>query len=192
MDYIKAKEFIVHKLEKELPKYLTYHSLQHVMDVLHSVDDIASNEEVIGEDLVLLHTAALYHDCGFTVQAKDHEEIGCQIAQKVLPGFNYSPHQIQKICGMIMATKIPQTPHNLLEQIIADADLDYLGRDDFYDIGATLFLELKHSNIVQTESQWNEIQIKFLQQHNYFTQTSLKNRNPKKQQYLAELITKIS
>ena len=32
------------------------------------------------------------------------------------------------------ATKIPQTPLTKLEEIICDADLDYLGREDFFEI----------------------------------------------------------
>ena len=63
---------------------------------------------------------------------------------------------------MIMATKIPQSPRNGLEEIICDADLDYLGRDDFYEIGATLFEELKAYNVLQNEREWNRIQVKFL------------------------------
>jgi hypothetical protein len=93
---------------------------------------------------------------------------------------------------MIRATKIPQQPTNLLEQIIADADLDYLGRSDFPDIASLLFKELKHKNMSLIEADWDQIQIKFLQSHHYFTQTSLNLRSGLKNKHLQSLINKYS
>ena len=87
------------------------------------------------------------------------------------------------ICGMIMATKIPQTPLTKLEEIICDADLDYFGRDDFFPIANTLFLELKARDFVASEYEWNKIQIKFFKQHRYFTDTTKKLRAKQKQHY---------
>src|SRR4051812_29482608 len=143
MQFAAAKKFILSKQKKELPKHLSYHSVAHVKDVYESAKRLAKAEGVNGEDLTLLLTAVLYHDCGFTVQSKEHEKIGCDIASTTLPDFDYTSGEIERICGMIMATRIPQTPHNILEQIIADADLDYLGRDDFWTIGNKLFSELQ-------------------------------------------------
>jgi uncharacterized protein len=93
--------------------------------------------------MTLLKTACLFHDIGFTISGQDHEERGCEIAEEVLPDLNYDSDQINRIKGMIMATKIPQTPNNKLEQIICDADLDYLGRDDFFSIGDTFVSRVK-------------------------------------------------
>jgi uncharacterized protein len=188
MDYTRTKTFILEKLKKELPKQLTYHSIFHVLDVLKSAEAIANAEKVSEEDFVLIQTAALFHDSGFTVKAKNHEEMSCHIAQETLPEFGYSSEQIGKIAGMIMATKIPQTPENLMEQIIADADLDYLGRDDFYTIGNTLFEELKSFGVIETESQWNQLQIKFLQTHRFHTKTAIETRAWKKAEHLQALL----
>src|SRR6266542_1017258 len=118
MDLAKAEEFILDKLQNQLPEYLYYHTVYHTQDVLSAAVRIAANEGVEGEDAMLLKTAVLYHDAGFTVQAKDHEEISCAIVQETLQGFDYTEKQINSICGMIMATKIPQCPNNRLEEII--------------------------------------------------------------------------
>ena len=131
MQFPKAKSYINTYLRKELPRHLTYHSIAHVRDVYKAAERLAKAESVKGEDLTLLLTAVPFHDAGFIFQSKDHEKIGCDIIREHLPAFKYTPEQIERICGMIMATRIPQTPNNLLEEIIADADLDYLGRDDF-------------------------------------------------------------
>jgi predicted metal-dependent HD superfamily phosphohydrolase len=183
MQFLKAKSYINGRLRKELPRHLTYHSVAHVKDVYKAAERLATAEGVKGEDLRLLLTAVMYHDCGFMVQSKEHEKIGCDIVREHLPRFEYSPEQIDRICGMIMATRIPQTPNNLLEEIIADADLDYLGRDDFWTIGNKLFEELQMYGIIRTEEEWNALQIRFLDQHHYFTATAIRTRQPKKDEY---------
>lgn len=179
MQFQETKSFILNKLKKELPPHLSYHSIDHIKDVYDSCKTIAKSEGVDGVDLKLLLTAALFHDSGFIVQQKGHEQISCEIVREYLPDFNYTPQQIEKICGMIMATKIPQSPNNLLEEIIADADLDYLGRDSFFEIGNKLFSELSFYGYLTFED-WNKIQVKFLEAHRFFTKTTIKNRNAKK------------
>jgi len=180
---IRAK--ILHYLEANLSKDLLYHGVHHTIDVEKQAIRIAKNENIRDDDdLFLLKVACLYHDTGFLFTYRDHEVAGCNLAKKELPEYGLTPEQIDIICGMIMATKIPQTPHNKLEEIICDADLDYLGRADFTPISNTLFLELKARNYVLTENDWNLIQINFFKHHNFFTPTTKKLREQQKQHYL--------
>ena len=92
---------------------------------------------------------------------------------------------------MIMATKIPQTPNTLLEQIICDADLDYLGRSDFFTIANLLFNELREMKIISDEKEWDRIQVKFLKGHRYFTTTNITTRKPQKLHHLKMLEERI-
>jgi HD superfamily phosphodiesterase len=185
-----AKAFILEKQKKEFPGHLRYHSVDHVMDVYTASKRIALAEGITEPDLTLLLTAALFHDSGFTIDAKNHEENSCVIAKEILPQYGYNNEQLEIICAMIMATRIPQQPKTILEKIICDADLDYLGRDDFYSIGAKLFEELKTFGVVQTHEQWNNLQVKFLEQHHFFTPTSIETRKSRKDQYLSILKSK--
>jgi HD superfamily phosphodiesterase len=138
-------------------------------------------------------TAALFHDAGFVKDKHaGHEAEGCLLAQTYLPDFGYSPRDIEQICAMIMATKIPQSPQNLLEQILCDADLDYLGRTDFVKIGNALFEELKAYNIMHDEKAWNRLQVSFLSAHKFHTQTNKSLREPVKQRYLENLKVLVS
>jgi len=191
MQFEKVKKFILAKLRKELPKNLTYHSLGHIKDVYKAAESIAEMESVEGEDYTLLLTAVLFHDSGFLIQQKEHERIGCDLAKEYLPEYGYNAKQIETICGMIMATRIPQTPHNKLEKIICDADLDYLGRDDFFKIGNYLFDELCMYGIISTENEWNKLQVRFLEGHRYFTTSAKKLRKAKKEEHLALIKSKI-
>lgn len=180
MDFKSAEIFILEKLQKELPLNLYYHSFKHVMDVLEAAKLYGRLEKISKNENILLQTAVLFHDSGFIIQSKDHEDIGCEIARANLPNFDYTEEEIAIICGMIMATKIPQKPSNKLEQIICDADLDYLGRDDFWEIGYNLYKELEIYGILTDEREWNKLQLRFLTSHNYFTKSAKKNRQPKK------------
>jgi predicted metal-dependent HD superfamily phosphohydrolase len=192
MGFDKAKETIVHHLEQNLPSDLFYHGIHHTFDVFDAALVIAENEKIdSADDLTLLKTAALFHDSGFTIDASKHEECGCDLAREILPACDYSDSQIDQICGMIMATKIPQQPLNLLERIICDADLDYLGRDDFFKIGDTLYQELKAFDKIKDATQWNQLQISFLSNHQYHTEFSRGNREIKKQENL-QAVTKIA
>jgi hypothetical protein len=86
---------------------------------------------------------------------------------------------------MIMATEVPQRPIDALGEVLCDADLDYLGRPDFFRIGNLLFQELKSRGALSTEREWNELQVRFLSGHRYFTATCQRLREPIKQQHLA-------
>lgn len=186
-DYKELEDFVVAKLKRELPQNLHYHGLHHTLDVLESAERIGREEHIGPADMQLLKTAVLYHDSGFTKVYKNHEEVGCDLARQELPEFGYSPEQIEKVCGMIMATKIPQRPTNQLEYIIADADLEYLGTDKFWKIGRTLFEEIRIYLDVDSERQWNIIQMNFLKSHSYHTDYCRKNREAAKQQHLKEV-----
>lgn len=191
MEFEKVKKFILQKLKKELPRSLSYHSIEHIKDVYHSAKILAKMENIKGEDLKLLLVAALFHDSGFLWQQYEHEQVSCEIATKFLPDFGFTAGQIKRICGMIMATKLPQTPHNKLEELICDADLDYLGRDDFFRIGNGLYKEFRMYGILSTEDEWNHLQLRFLEKHSYFTESAKKLRQWKKDEHIAAVKAKL-
>ena len=175
---------ILSRLENELDPRLGYHNLSHTLDVVEQAEIIAKQEKINDKhELLLLKTAAVFHDSGFLAVYKNHEEKSCEIASESLKNV-FSEEDIKKIRGMIMATKIPQTPHTLLEQIICDADLDYLGRNDFEPISRNLYKEFIAFKIIPEDIIWDHIQIKFFESHNYFTGTSMSKRNKKKLKHL--------
>ena len=186
-NYSEVEKFVTERLQRELPKDLYYHGFHHTMDVLRSAVMIGTEEKITDEEMTLLKVAVLYHDIGFTKVYKNHEEIGCNLAREELPGFGFNEQEIESICGMILATKIPQQPQNKLEYIIADADLEYLGTDQFQRIGRTLFEEIRIYLQVESERQWNIIQMNFLKSHRYFTDFCKENREPQKQKQLKEI-----
>ena len=191
MDIEKVEEYMLNFLQKNLPANLLYHNVNHTKDVLNAAVTLAENEGVNGEELTLLKTAVWFHDSGFSIQNKNNEEIGCAIAKKILPGLNYTPLQIEKVCSLIMATKIPQSCTNLLEQIICDADLDYLGREDFWELSKRLYEEIGKEEEIDDKA-WYELQADFLEEHHYFTATANRLRNDTKQKHLQKIKQRIA
>ena len=173
-------------LEKELP-VLPYHGLHHTIDVWRTAKHIAREEGLSDDEKFLVELAALFHDSGFIINPEGHEMNSCQVAKEILHGLGVSDAQIETICTMILGTVIPQKPAGKMGAVLCDADLDYLGRDDFYEIGNSLFLEMQASGRVSDTHSFNLIQIKFLVKHQYHTAYSIKNREPKKQKHLEQL-----
>lgn len=181
MDYRAAKRYIVSRLRTELSDKLYYHGLHHTMDVLRVVTELCQIEGVGRIEATLAKTAALFHDAGFVKNHHaGHELEGCLLAREALGGFGYSAAHIETICGMIMATKIPQSPQSLLDQILCDADLDYLGRTDFFPIGDSLFAEMVAYQLIESRPAWNRLQVSFLEAHRYHTPTNKARREPAK------------
>lgn len=187
MDFSAAKRHITRILSNELSPNLTYHCLEHTLDVHNAAVSIAEAECISEKDTLLLLTAAMLHDIGFTISRENHEENGCLVAQKLLPKYHYTPKDIAIICKMILSTRIPQSPENKLEMILCDADLDYLGRKDFEEIGQRLYQEWFYFGIVKNKADWNEKQISFLKKHQYFTPSSQLLKAPIKAQHLLNL-----
>jgi adenylate cyclase len=181
IQFTDIQEIILDRLEKELPDYLFYHNVKHTVDVVTEVELIGWGEGCSDEEILLLKTAGLFHDAGHTVAYDNHEYYGTLMAKEMLPKFNYSQEQINRICEIIMSTKLPPRPTNLLEEIICDSDLDYLGRSDFIPVSNTLYEELKAQNKIGTLNDWNKIQVKFITGHQYFTNTARSLREVNKQ-----------
>jgi predicted metal-dependent HD superfamily phosphohydrolase len=137
--------------------------------------------------MLLLRTAALFHDMGQIVQSEGHENISSNYAREILPLYHYTQEQIEKICSLIMATHLPPKPKTLMECIICDADLDYLGRSDFIPVSDTLYEELRMQNLISDKNTWNKQQIEFISAHTYFTNFAKNNREVNKQNQVKRL-----
>jgi len=181
-------DHVMSMLKAGLSEKLTYHNIFHTLDVNTHCLAIAKEEGIEDEQVLLnLQIAALYHDVGFIYIYHDHEEKGCEIAREQLPGFGINETAIEEICGLIMATKVPQSPKTHLEEIICDADLDYLGREDFFERAEKLRLELLEYKFISDNHDWEEMQLEFLLSHDYFTSSSRKKRSPAKKEFIKQL-----
>ena len=187
IQYHEAEANIIKRLKKELPKNLYYHNVKHTLDVTEAVERIALSEGVHNEDLFVLKMAALYHDAGFIKKYQNNESIGADMAKKDLPKYGFNEEQIELIDQLIMVTFAAKKPTTLLEKILRDADLDYLGRDDFHELSAYLKKELIDRDMVRSDDHWDELQVSFLSSHEYHTESARASREEGKQKHLTEI-----
>lgn len=187
-EFQKVKRKVIGRLHG-LSSDLTYHCLNHTLDVVDQSIRIATEEQVVDyRDLHLLKIAALYHDTGFLQSYNDHEEKSCEIFLEDADRYCLKAEEKSVIINLILATRIPQRPVTLLEKIICDADLDYLGRDDFFSIGDNLRREYLSYNVISDDEQWEQMQLKFILNHKFHTISSQKLREPAKQFNFTKLV----
>ena len=187
-DYERAFQYALERLEHGLAPEFVYHNVGHTRDdVVPAVDRLANMAGVSGDPLQLVRTAAYYHDIGFIEDYARHEEIGVRIAAEVLPRFGYDSRQVQVVCDIIWVTRLPQTPHTPLEELVADADLDVLGRDDFWIRNQALRTEKAACGVTMSDRGWYNSQLELLREHHYFTASARKLRDAGKQQHIEQL-----
>jgi len=189
MDYIRLEKDVIEKLRHELSRELYYHRVEHSIRVVRDAETIGKAEGVSEYELLLLQTAGLLHDSGFLQTPFQNEPIGSEIAKKILPDYAYTPKEIEIISKMILATAIPQQAKNLLEKIICDADLYYLGEKDAKIHADNLRIEMELTSACKfTDLEWIDFQLKFLNAHKFFTDYARKHIAPGKAKYVKTLL----
>lgn len=190
-DFDQARRYALHRLEHELSPALCYHSLAHTRDdVAPATERLALLEQVPRAERLLLLTAAYFHDLGLVERREEHEAAGVAIARLALPGFGYSAAQIDAIGSMIMATRLPQAPQTPLGAILADGDLDILGRADFLEHNRLLRVELTAFAPALSDAEWYNQQLSFVREHSYWTAAARAQRDAGKAQNVA-LLTRL-
>lgn len=189
LENISAYPEICHKiledLSRKLPAHLTYHTLGHTIDVANVCNHYIEYYMVADSVARLIRIAAVAHDYGYIFSPEGHEERSIAEVRPMLS--DYSEREISLIEGMIRATKVPQKPQNLYEEILADADLDYLGRQDYPQLSGSLYAEFLHFGVVANDAQWLAVQIKFLESHHFHTDWAKRHRSDAKHQVLQRL-----
>ncbi len=173
MRFEEVRFFLLTKLQNELPANLSYHNVQHTRDVMAASEEFAVQENILGEELLILKTAALFHDSGYLSAYEGHEDNSCKLAKDILPDFGYNSENIREVCLLIKATQLPQLPLNKSARILCDADLYYLGTTDYRENAENLYQEMYGQGFIKSRTEWTERQIHFLDEHRYFTQSAI-------------------
>lgn len=185
--YLQHLELVLQQLKDGLQKHYYYHDVRHTLDVIEQSQAIGKLEGVTERELEILKIAALFHDTGFLKIRSGHEQASVDFFQIVSEASSLSAEDFDTIAGCIRATRMPQNPTNLLEQILCDADLDYLGREDFGLIGENLFLEMSACGEMSDRFTWDNLQVKFLEAHQFHTTSNQARRDGKKAENLNEV-----
>ncbi|MDX1406782.1 MAG: DUF5706 domain-containing protein, partial [Saprospiraceae bacterium] len=167
----KAEDFVTKIFREEVSDQFQYHNLDHTLRVMEVARELAEEAGVTGLDLEDLILSALFHDTGFARSYVDHEQHSKKIAEDFLRAHEVEEARIKRILGCIDATQMWQLPTNKLQMLIKDADTSGLGSVRFAEYTERLRQEL---NAVRNEGidelGWDHINLKFLQDHQYFTE----------------------
>jgi predicted metal-dependent HD superfamily phosphohydrolase len=189
-------QYIRELFRDELPAGIKYHNADHTLHptkgVVAVANRIALSENISEHDRELLIAAAYFHDTGYIREYDKNEPIAARMAGRILKLIGYKPNDIKEVQKMILATDLARKPQSLVEKILCDADLDHLGRDDFFKRDGKLRKGRGARGIdVSDEAKWYRGTLALLTNHTYYTASQKKLREEKKQQNIKLLEKKL-
>ena len=191
--YKKVESFVTELYEKNQTDDLQFHNLEHTEKVVGHAKEIARHYSLSEKDQFILYTAAWFHDTGhlFTDPSK-HEIKSLELMKDFLSKYAGEDDELLKeISDCILATRMPRSPHNLLQQIICDADTYHLGTKDFKITNKQLRKEYELRNIPPPPMGWRKSSLDFLEAHEFYTDYCKNLLNEGKQQNTEKLRKKL-
>jgi predicted metal-dependent HD superfamily phosphohydrolase len=190
-------QYIRELFRDELPSAIKYHNADHTLHptkgVVAVANRIALSENISEHDRELLIAAAYFHDTGYIREYDKNEPIAARMAGRILKLIGYKPDDIKKVQKMILATDLARKPQSLVEKILCDADLDHLGRDDFFKRDGKLRKGRGARGIdVSDEAKWYRGTLALITNHKYYTASQNKLREEKKHQNIKLLEKKLN
>lgn len=177
------RDFVFALFRDKLPSEAVYHNFNHTEQVVAFAEEIGKAEGLDADQMEILLTAAWLHDTGYTEVIDDHESKSKEIARAFLSEKSFPEENIKAVLGCIEATRMPQSPENLLERILCDADLYHVGSDEFREKSDLLRLEMSLlCGQDFTDREWLEKNDQFLKEHSFFTDYAFEHFGKKKSQ----------
>lgn len=166
-----AGQYVKAQYQQHPNPNLVYHDLTHTQQVVDAAEQIAAHYRLQEQDLLVVMVAAWFHDTGYLLgNFRDHEDKGAELARTFLQSQQVPEAIQQQVAGCIMATKMPQNPHNLLEEIVCDADLFHLGSKHYKERSKVMRQEVTATLGKDISSgAWAGTSLIFLENHQYFT-----------------------
>ena len=180
----------------ELPDGIKYHDADHTLHstkgVVAVANKIAISENISEHDRELLITAAYFHDTGYIREYDKNEPIAARMAGRILKLIGYKPKEVEKVQKMIRSTDFDRDPETHLEKILCDADLDNLGREDFFKLDGKLREGRRARGLdVNDDAKWYRGTLEIITKHRYYTESQKKLREKGKQKNIKRLLNKL-
>lgn len=165
-----------------------FHDAEHTAQTVAAAKTIGEGFRLSERDMMVLMAATWFHDTGYVQGPSDHEERSCANAALFLQG-KITDDELLDVQNCIRATKVPQSPKNLLEQVICDADLSHLGMDTYWDRNSRLRQEFTLTrNSVMSDQEWVDFEINFMLTHEYHTVVAQELFNKRKAKHIQQLL----
>jgi predicted metal-dependent HD superfamily phosphohydrolase len=189
-------QYIKELFRDELPDGIKFHDADHTLHptkgVVSVANRIAISENISEHDRELLVAAAYFHDTGYIREYDKNEPIAARMAGRILKLIGYKPNEIEKVQMMILSTDLDREPKTHVEKILCDADLDNLGREDFFKLDGKLREGRRARGIdVSDDAKWYRGTLEIIQKHQYYTESQKKLREEGKQKNIKKLLNKL-
>jgi predicted metal-dependent HD superfamily phosphohydrolase len=189
-------QYIRELFKDELPDGIKFHDADHTLHPTRGVVAVANRiaiaENISGHDRELLIAAAYFHDTGYIREYDKNEPIAARMAGRILKLIGYRPDEIENIQAMILSTDLDREPETRVEKILCDADLDNLGREDFFKLDGKLREGRRARGLdVSDDAKWYQATLEFIKKHRYYTKSQKKLRERGKQNNIKRLLQKL-
>ena len=183
-----TEDFVREYFAENVPAKFVFHDFEHTVQTVAAVRLLGEGFQLDERELNIIQLATWFHDTGYAQGPEDHEERSCGIAQRFLAG-KIPAEDIETVLTCIQATKVPQRPSNLLEQVICDADLSHLGMDIYWQRTGKLRQEFVLTrNRIMSEEEWVDFELNFLLSHEYHTAVAQEMFNKRKAKHVQQLL----
>jgi predicted metal-dependent HD superfamily phosphohydrolase len=183
-----TEQYVTRLFEEQSSSVHVFHDLPHTQNVVEAAIMIGNQYKLSDKELEMLQLAAWFHDTGYFKDPENHEQLSSELAEAFLLEQNYPEEDIQVVKGCIMATRLPQNPERLLEEILCDADLSHLGNEQYWDRCGRLRQEmLLARNVIMSEQEWVDFELNFMMQHRYHTDVARSIFNKRKRKHIKQL-----
>lgn len=183
-----TEDFIREYFAENVPAKFVFHDFEHTVQTVAAVRLLGEGFQLDERELLIIQLATWFHDTGYAQGPEDHEERSCGIAGRFLTG-KLPAEDIETVLTCIRATKVPQRPTNLLEQVICDADLSHLGMDIYWQRTGKLRQEFVLTrNRIMSEEEWVDFELNFMLGHEYHTVVAQELFNKRKAKHIQQLL----
>jgi len=189
-------QYIRELFKDELPDGIKFHDANHTLHptkgVVAVANRIAISENISEHDRELLIAAAYFHDTGYIREYDKNEPIAARMAGRILKLIGYKPQEIEEVQKMILSTDLDREPKTHFEKILCDADLDNLGREDFFKLDGKLREGRDARGLdVSDDAKWYRGTLEVMKKHQYYTESQKKLREKGKQKNIKRLLNKL-
>ena len=183
-----AEQYVKAFFDKNISPDYVFHNFPHTETVVESVKEIGQGFQLPERDLTILQLAAWFHDLGYDKGPAQHEERSVAYAKAFLEERKFPEKDMQTVANCILATKVPQHPDNVLEEILCDADMSHLGKESYWDRCGRIRQEvLVTQQMIMSEQEWVDFELNFMLQHRYHTQVATELYDERKQKHIRQL-----
>lgn len=188
----KAQKYVFQFFKEKLKNIYVYHDYTHTFETVEAVKELGLGNGLKKKEIEMVQLAAWFHDTGYVDTVEGHEQESLKYVRAFLEGHDYPGQKIEIIERCILATKMPQNPKNIYEEVLCDADLYHLGNKNFFEKSSLLRTEWENTNKLNGDGVENlQFELDFLNQHRYQTPFAQLSLNQRKFKNITELKRKL-